>query len=198
MATVSPGKASFMNWLRVAVKPATTLLAPWLSAIAPFWPLIWRLALAAAIFGAGWHYGGRSAEDDLERFKVAQAQATSAAVSQMAADIADRDKKLANQERESAKAIADLQLEQAARPPRVVRVCPDSRAGAVSGLSGAAGVDAADERGEAGLRSGTGSDIGPGLSALAKRANVVLAKCLNQEARQDELAAAKPGAVSVK
>lgn len=187
-----------MSILGTAVKSASTVAAPWLQAVAPFWPLIWRLAVAGAIFWAGWHYGGKEAEADLERFKVAQAQAAAAAVAQLGQDVADRDTKLAKQERDSAQTISDLKLEQASRPARIVRVCPDAGARAVPSLSGAAGVDAADAGGAAGLRDGAGFDIGPGVSALAKRANVVLRKCLNQEDRSDQLAAVKPSAVTVK
>ena len=187
-----------MSILGTAVKSASTMAAPWLQVIAPFWPLIWRLAVAGAIFWAGWHYGGKKAEADLERFKVAQAQAAAAAVAQLGQDVADRDTKLAKQERESAQTIADLKLEQALRPARVVRVCPDAGPRPVSGLSGAARVDATDAGGAAGLREGAGLDIGPGLSALAKRANIVLSKCLSQEERQDQLAAVKPSTVPIK
>lgn len=173
------------------MSPLRTAIAPWLEMVAPFLPLIWRLALAGAIFWAGWHYGGREAEADLERFKVAQAQATTAAVNQLAADVATRDASLAKKELDNAKAIAELKAEQSARPARVVRVCPDAGPRAVPVISGVAGDDAADGGRAAGLRAGTGFDIGPGVDSLAKRANVVLAKCLHQEERADGLAAMK-------
>jgi hypothetical protein len=176
---------------------AKTMAAPWLELAKPFWPLIWRAALVAAIFWAGWHYGGKDAEAELEEFKRLQAEGTALAVAQLRADVAERDAKLTVQESEHVREIDDLKALQAATPPRVVRVCPDPGPRAVPGVPATAGGLPADG-GRAGvLPGGAGFDIGPGLKRLVDRADQLRVKCIAQEERADQLAAVKPSAVAV-
>lgn len=174
-------------------KSATAAAAPWLEIFKPFWPLIWRAALVALIFWGGWHYGSAGAEKDLADFKAAQATATAAAVAQLKLDVAARDSELITQERDSETKIRDLIAEQRDRPPRVVRVCPTTVDRQLPGVPAAAGLDAAHEGGGGELQSGTGRDIGPGLTRLTDRADIVRVKCLAQQDRTDQLAAIKVG-----
>lgn len=187
-----------MSLLSAAAKSATTAAAPWIEMVRPFWPLIWRLALAGAIFWAGWHYGGREAEADLETFKVAQAKAAADAVAQLGRDVADRDTRLRIQEIDHVQQLNDLLLEQATTPPRVVRVCPDARAGAVPRVPAGAGAAAADAGGAQELQPGAGFDIGSDLKRLVDRADRLRVKCIAQEERADQLAAVKPSTVPVR
>lgn len=188
-----------MSLLGVAAKGVTTAAAPWIELVKPFWPLIWRLAVVAAIFGVGYHYGGLAgdadvakAEKELEDFKVAQASATSVAVAELRAQIAERDATIKVQEVTGEKVLQDLQRDLSERPARVVRVCPDAAAAQVPGVPGAAGVVPADAGGAAAVYGGAGRDIGPGLDRYNARAEVVRTKCILTQAWVDALHALNP------
>jgi len=184
--------------LGIELEAAKFMAAPWFAAVQKFWPIIWRVLLVAAIFWAGWHYGSKGAEADLETFKKDQALATAAAVTQLGKEVADRDAKLAVQERDNVQAISDLRIEQALRPPRIVRVCGTSvSTGAVPGVPTGAGSSANNAGGGTEFQSGAGRDIGPGLDRLVNRADLIATKCLGQQARSDQLAAMKPQTIPV-
>jgi hypothetical protein len=184
-----------MGLMTQAGKRVAAAAAPWLEAVAPFWPLIWRAAVAAGLVWVGWHYGGRDAEAELERFKQLQAQATSVAVANLRADVAERDLKLTKQEADHVRDLDDLKARQAATPARVVRVCPDPGPRPVPGVPAAAGGLPPDGGGAGELRPGAGFDLGPGLKRLVDRADRLRVKCIAQEERADQLAEMKPGAV---
>lgn len=178
--------------MKLAFAGVKAMAAPWLAVVEPFWPLLWRAALAGALVAAGWHYGGRGARAELEEFKVAQAAGTALAVANLKTQVAERDVKLITQESASAQKLSDLEAAQRDRPARVVRVCPAASDRAVSGLPGASGVDANLERGGSELSDGAGRNIGPGLDRLVARADRLALKCLNAQERADQLAAMKP------
>jgi len=173
-------------------------VAPYVALIAPFWPLIWRAAVFAAIFWAGWHYGGKRAERELEEFKVAQATATATAVSDLQVQISKQEVELVKKESENDKVLEDLKRIQSTRPAPVVRVCRTNGSGAVPGVSRPSGGATSDGRGESELPEGVGVDIGKPVQRLVDRAEVVLTKCLQQEERSDFLSSQSPVTVPVK
>lgn len=188
-----------MSLLGVAAKGVVTTAAPWVELVKPFWPLLWRLAVVAAIFAVGHHYGSRAgaqeaaqAQQELQEFRVAQASATSVAVAELRARIAEQDATIKVQEVTGGKILQDLRRDLAERPARVVRVCPDAASPQVPGVPGTAGVVPADAGGAAAVYGGAGRDIGPGLDQYNQRAEVVRTKCILTQAWADALHALNP------
>jgi hypothetical protein len=175
-----------------------TAAAPYVGMLAPFWPLIWRALLVAGIFWLGWHYGGKTAERELDEFKTAQATATATAVSALQVQIANQELELVKKESENDKALEDLKDAQAARPAPVVRVCRSNGSGAVSGVSRPSGGASANAGREGELSEGVGVDIGKPVQKLVDRAEIVLTKCLQQEERSDFLSSQSPVTIPVK
>ena len=176
----------------------TKVTTPWLAAVEPFWPIIWRVLVVIAVFWAGWHYGGKEAERDLEEFKVAQALATSNAVKALGDEIAARQVELTTQEIESATTIAELKATQAATPAPTLRVCKQASPRPMPSISRDTGDDAPLDGGERGFSEGVGVDIGPRVQQLVNRAVIVQTKCLQQEARSDFLSSQEPLTIPVK
>lgn len=191
-----------MSLASTALKSAGTAAAPWLEMVKPFWPLIWRAALAAAIFFAGWHYGGKSAEAQLDQFKADQAMATANAVQQLADDLADRTREMTKTEVANVQTINNLKAQQAAAPVPHVRVCAPARPRTVPGVPGHPGTAETDTGGGGELSGGvaedSGVDIGPAVQSLVNRAEIVRTKCLQNEARAHYLATQKPVTIPVK
>lgn len=115
------------------------------------------------------------------KHKADRVDAAEARMAQLAADYAQRLRQLES-ERNAAQEASDSYAEELAAlratraPPRVVRVCPDTRAHVPAAPGPAAGADAPNA-GTGVLPEVAGSDIGPGLSAKAAEADELIAQC---------------------
>lgn len=143
------------------VKPYAAMVAPW-------WPLVWRAALAAALVWVGWHYGGREAERDLEAARLEWATAHLASVEALRAEQDEQRERSRVVEERYEQSKSELDDIRRNLPARVVRLCRAATdRGQVPGVPAAPGGDAGAAGNDADLPGTAGPDIGGRLYAFA-------------------------------
>lgn len=144
------------------------LVKPYAAMVAPWWPLVWRAAVAAGLVWVGWHYGGREAERDLEAARLEWATAHLESIEALRAE-QDKQREVSRAvEVDYEKAKSELDDVRRNLPARVVRLCRSAaNQRDVPAVSVAAGVDAGAGAGAADDAREAGPDIGGRLYAFA-------------------------------
>lgn len=146
---------------------ANPVLAPWLTGLQAFWPLLWRLLVLAICFGAGWHYGGKSAEQELAQAKARFLEAHLNSVLALRDEQSEIEKQSREVEAEYERSKQELEDIRRAIPVRSVRLCPPASGGGVPGVPAAAGKSAGGAANPPFVSGAPGPDIGGRLYALA-------------------------------
>lgn len=138
-------------------------------------------AIVAAVVGlflAGYHLGGIKAKSTADTLHVAQLTALANAYQAQALERATKETAYSHE-------ITTLQVDRAATPDLVVRLCPNAPRAALPGAAGGgrvlpAGAGILSPAAVPDPRAGAGPDIGAALFGLADAADLIVAKCRAQ------------------
>ena len=142
-------------------------LKPAMARVAPWGPLAWRAALAAALVWVGWHYGGREAEGDLEAARLEWATAHLESIEALRAEQDEQRERSRVVEESYEQSKSELEDVRRNLPARVVRLCRAANPRDVPGVPGTAAGHDGSASGDSDVQGAAGPDIGGRLYALA-------------------------------
>lgn len=144
------------------------LVKPYAAMVAPWWPLAWRAAVAAALVWVGWHYGGKEAERDLEAARLEWATAHLESIEALRAEQDEQREKSRAVEEQYEQSKTELDDIRRNLPARVVRLCRTAAdRGDVPAVPAGSGVHDGAAASDADVPGAAGPDIGGRLYGLA-------------------------------
>lgn len=154
------------------------VIGPWVAPVQALWPLLWRLAIALVIFGFGWHFGGKNAEQKLAQQNADLLRAHIDAVDALRAEERRMDEKSNEIEESYEAAKTELAAIRKRIPTRVVRVCNENTNHSGVSVPRRSGESEGTTSGE-NLSGTIGRDIGPALYGLADECDDLATRLLS-------------------